>query len=285
MGNLGGKSRGDDKPEDFYRLFNPRSLQMQLFNFYEPQGQEVPIVANLPHSGMFVPSAIAAQFTPDHLQALPNTDWHLDRLYAALPTFGITVLQATHSRYVVDLNRQIKESVFGNFWTAVIPEKTAFGQPIYQTIPSELEIAARVRDFYEPYHDRLAAIVQEKLDRFGKVYLLDLHSFLGLITDQVCLGNRNGQTSSEFLIAIVEQNLLQAGYQTVRNKVFTGGYITGHYGQLPGVEALQIEVRYPVYLDETQLEKPQPPDWDVPQFESAKKKFDGIFGSIAQALK
>ena len=57
------------------------------------------------------------------------------------------------------------------------------------------------------------------------------------------------------MIAIVEQSFLQAGYQTVRNKVFTGGYITGHYGQLPEVEALQIEVRYPVYLDETQLEK------------------------------
>lgn len=258
---------------------------MQLFNFYEPQGQGVPIVANLPHSGMFVPSAIAAQFTPEHLQSLPNTDWHLDKLYASLPALGITVLQATHSRYVVDLNRQIKEPAFGDFWTAVIPEKTAFGQPIYQTTPSESEIAERVRDFYVPYHDRLAAILQEKLDRFGKVYLLDLHSFLGLITDQVCLGNRNGQTSSESLITIVEQSFLQAGYQTVRNKVFTGGYITGHYGQLPSVEALQIEVRYPVYLDETQLEKPQPPDWRVPQFESAKKKFDEIFSLIAHALK
>ena len=257
---------------------------MDLFNFYEPQGQEVPIVANLPHSGMFVPGAIAAQFTPEHLQALPNTDWHLDQLYASLPTFGITVLQATHSRYVVDLNRQIKEPVFGNFWAAVIPEKTAFGQPIYQTIPSQLEIAERVRDFYLPYHDQLAAVVQEKLDRFGKVYLLDLHSFLGLITDQVCLGNCNGQTSSESLIAIVEQSFLQAGYQTVRNKVFTGGYITKHYGQLPGVEALQIEVRYPVYLDETQLEKLYPPDWRVPQFESAKRKFDEIFGSIARGV-
>ncbi len=258
---------------------------MQLFNFYEPQGQEVPIVANLPHSGLFVPGAIAAQFTPEHLQALPNTDWHLDQLYASLPTLGITVLQATHSRYVVDLNRQIKEPAFGNFWTAVIPEKTAFGHPIYQTTPNESEIAARVRDFYVPYHDRLAAILQEKRDRFGKVYLLDLHSFLGLITDQVCLGNRNGQTCSESLIAIVEQSFLQAGYQTVRNKVFTGGYITEHYGQLANVEALQIEVRYPVYLDETQLDKPQPPDWRAPQFESAKKKFDEIFGSVAHALK
>ena len=257
---------------------------MDLFNFHEPQGTEAPIVANLPHSGMFVPGAIAAQFTPDHLRSLPNTDWHLDRLYASLPKLGITVLQATHTRYVVDLNRQAKDPIFGDFWTAAIPEKTAFGQPIYQSIPSQSDIEGRVRDFYLPYHDRLAAILQEKLDRFGRVYLLDLHSFMGLITDQICLGNRNGETSSEFLISTVEKSFLEADYQVVRNKVFTGGYITRHYGQLPGVEALQIEVRYPVYLDNAQLEKSQPPDWRVPEFDAAKKKFDAIFGSLKTIL-
>jgi N-formylglutamate amidohydrolase len=257
---------------------------MELFNVHVPEGSAVPLVANLPHSGLFVPDDIAAQFTSEHLQSLPNSDWHLDRLYQSLPDLGITVLQATHSRYVVDLNRQVKEPIFGNFWTSVIPEETAFGKPIYQSQPTNDRLQERVEEFYIPYHDKLKIILQEKIDKFGKVYLLDLHSFLGLITDDIDLGNVNGETCSELLILSVEQSFLSKGYQVVRNKRFTGGYITRHYGQMPGVEALQIEVRYPLYLKENQLDKLQPPDWDVPEFYAAKKNFDDCFALIVRDL-
>lgn len=257
---------------------------MELFTIHVPKGQAVPLVANIPHSGMFVPDNIAAQFTSEHLQSLPNTDWHLDKLYESLPALGITVLQATHSRYVVDLNRQLKEPLFGNFWTSVIPEKTAMGKPIYKTHPSPEQIQERVQNLYVPYHNKLREIIQEKIEEFGKVYLLDLHSFSGLITEDICLGNRQGHTCSEDLIALVEQSFLSKGYEVVRNKQFNGGYITGYYGQLPEVEALQIEVRYPVYLNENQLDRIQPPTWNVPEFYAAKKNIDEIFTSIVRHL-
>lgn len=257
---------------------------MELFTIHVPKTPAVPLVANLPHSGMFVPDDIAAQFTSEHLQSLPNTDWHLDKLYESLPTLGITVLQATHSRYVVDLNRELKEPLLGSFWTSVVAEQTAFGKPIYQTQPSREHIQERVHKFYTPYHDKLRAILQEKIDEFGKVYLLDLHSFFGLITEDIDLGNGTGKTCSELLISSVEQMLLSKGYQVVKNKKFTGGYITRHYGQMPGVEALQIEVRYPVYLNENQLDKLEPPDWAVREFYVAKRNFDDIFALIVRDL-
>lgn len=257
---------------------------MELFTIHVPKATPVPLVANLPHSGMFVPDDIAAQFTSEHLQSLPNTDWHLDKLYQALPALGITVLQATHSRYVVDLNRQVKEPLFGSFWTSVVPEQTAFGKPIYQTQPSSEHIQERVQKFYIPYHEQLKIILQEKIDEFGKVYLLDLHSFFGLITDEIDLGNGKGKTCSELFISSVEQRFLSKGYQVVKNKKFTGGYITRHYSQMPGVETLQIEVRYPVYLKENQLDKLQPPDWAVPEFDAAKKNFDESFALIVRDL-
>lgn len=257
---------------------------MELFTIHVPKTPAVPLVANLPHSGMFVPDDIAAQFTSEHLQSLPNTDWHLDKLYESLPTLGITVLQATHSRYVVDLNRELKEPLLGSFWTSVVAEQTAFGKPIYQTQPSREHIQERVHKFYTPYHDKLRAILQEKIDEFGKVYLLDLHSFLGLITEDLDLGNGTGKTCSELLISSVEQRFLSKGYQVVKNKKFTGGYITRHYGQMPGVEALQIEVRYPVYLNENQIDKLEPPDWEVREFYVAKRNFDDIFALIVRDL-
>lgn len=139
---------------------------MELYQLHRPQGQAVPIVANLPHSGLFVPEEIAAQMLPEHLRSLPNSDWHLDRLYAFLPSLGITVLQATHSRYVVDLNRAAKEPLFGSFWSSVVPETTAFGQPIYHTRPSPDSIQRRLckaKNCIPPRLSMIRAIQTNKL--------------------------------------------------------------------------------------------------------------------------
>jgi N-formylglutamate amidohydrolase len=61
---------------------------MELFNIYRPLVKVLPIVANIPHSGLFVPSDIATQFTSEHLHSLPNSDWHLQRLYDFLASAG-----------------------------------------------------------------------------------------------------------------------------------------------------------------------------------------------------
>lgn len=66
----------------------------------------------------------------------------------------------------------------------------------------------------------------------------------------------------------------------MRNKVFTGGHITRHYGANPHVESLQIEVRYPVYLEAASLDLPTTPDWRGSQFDIAKQRFRQVFNEI-----
>ncbi|HEY9660046.1 MAG TPA: N-formylglutamate amidohydrolase [Allocoleopsis sp.] len=254
------------------------------FLLHSPTAPAIPIVASLPHSGLLVPPDIVGQFVPAYQQYLPNQDWHLDRLYDFLPSLGITVLQAIYSRYVVDLNRSLRSPFFGNFWHAVIAEKTAFNASLYQIPPSSSEIQQRIEQYYQPYHHQLQSLLNQYIDRFGKVYLLDLHSFFGLIEDEICLGNGNGKTCGDRLIAVVEAAFGAQGYQVVRNKVFSGGYIIRHYGQLPQVEALQVEVRYPVYLDATQLDGSFVPDWQVPEFDRAKHQFEAVFRQIVNTL-
>jgi N-formylglutamate deformylase len=257
---------------------------MQVFTLHLPRASEVPIVANLPHSGEALPAESQARFLPEFLQQLPNTDWYLDRLYQFLPDLGITVLQANYSRYCVDLNRRVQEPLLGNFWQSVVPAQTAYNQSIYQTLPSPSEVAARVETYYLPYYQQLTALLEAKIAQFGIVYLLDLHSFYGLISDQICLGNANGQTCSEALITLVESQFQQQGYQVVRNKVFAGGHITRYYGNWPQVEALQIETRYTVYLNHAQLDQPIRPNWHVPEFEQAQTQFEKIFSGIVSQL-
>lgn len=256
-------------------------MPADLFNILAAQGQVLPMVANLPHSGLRLPPNVASQFTPEQLRSLPNSDWHLQELYSFLPSLGITVMQANYSRYVVDLNRALKPPLFGSFWSAVVPEETAFKQPIYVQKPDPEEVRHRIDEFYTPYHQQLAALLSEAIAQFGQVILLDLHSFMGLITDDVCLGNAKGQTCSPEFMAQATTSFAQQGYGVVENKVFTGGFITRHYGNQPQVQALQIEIRYPLYLPDDQLATDQIPQWQGPKFEQARTKLKEVFSQLS----
>ena len=63
-----------------------------------------PLVIDVPHAGTHVPPGIAARLTPA-ARAVPDTDWHVEKLFAFARGAGATLVVATHSRYVVDLNR------------------------------------------------------------------------------------------------------------------------------------------------------------------------------------
>ncbi|MEO1620615.1 MAG: N-formylglutamate amidohydrolase [Cyanobacteria bacterium J06632_3] len=255
-----------------------------LYTLLPAQGEPLPIIANLPHSGLKVPPHIAQHFTQTQLATLPNSDWHLQPLYSFLPSLGISVLQANYSRYVVDLNRAIKPPLFGSFWSAVIAEQTAFKKAIYTQRPTKAEVQSRIENFYTPYHQILTGLLNDAIARYGYVYLLDLHSFMGLITDDVCLGNGNGATCQEKTLTTAADCLAQQEYQVVKNKVFTGGYITRHYGQNPKIEALQIELRYPVYLPDDQLEISTIPTWQGPKFDQAQTKLQTAISQFVQQI-
>src|SRR5690606_26959016 len=113
---------------------------------------------SIPHRGTFVPDAIAARMTPA-ARALPDTDWHLERLYDFLDEIGASVLEATHSRYVVDLNRPPDdESLYpGRVTTGLVPVETFAGEPIWRDgeRPDASEIDARREQYWKPYHERL----------------------------------------------------------------------------------------------------------------------------------
>ncbi len=217
-------------------------------------------MVSIPHTGVAVPPTIAEQFANDEIAALPMTDWHLHHLYDFLPALGFTSIHANYSRFVVDMNRPPKtQSLYpGRFETGLVATATFRGDAIWKSNPEAAEIEQRRADYHRPYHEKLSALLAEKVRRFGSVFLIDAHSVVstanklhGELEAEIYLGNRDGQSCAPAMLEFFADAFTQAGLAVSRNDPYKGGYITAHYGQMESVQALQIEMCQRVYMDET----------------------------------
>ncbi len=243
-------------------------------------------MVSIPHTGVAVPPAIADQFAGDEIASLPMTDWHLHHLYDFLPALGITTIHANYSRFVVDLNRPPKpKSLYpGRFETGLVANETFDGEPIWKSNPSADQIEQRKVEYHQPYHDKLAQILAEKVSRFGRAFLIDAHSIASMpnklhdeLVHEIYLGDRDGQSCRLAMMTFFAGEFSQAGLAVSRNDPYKGGYITDHYGQLPAVQALQIEMCQRVYMDEVDP-KSGP---DHPRFSIVKQQLRKIFSSFS----
>lgn len=220
------------------------------------------LVVSMPHVGTFVPRSVGRQLG-DCAARRPDTDWHLPRLYDFLDELGATVIVATHSRYVVDVNRPPDGTNLypGRDTPRLCPIDTFHQEPLYRAgEPDAAEIARRVGRVWRPYHRRLAAELARVREEHGIAMLWDAHSivsvaprlFDGRLPD-FNLGTAGGASCDPGLAESLAVALSrQSGYTSVLNGRFQGGYITRHYGDpARGVHAIQMEMAEATYMDET----------------------------------
>jgi N-formylglutamate amidohydrolase len=204
-------------------------------------------------------------FVDQQRRWLRNTDWYLPEVYKFLPDLGMLMIEATHSRYVIDVNRDPCGPLFGHFSVALIAESNQ-GDSVYRQNPDAKSLSSRIAEYHAPYHAALSKNISEMTGRFGKVLLLDLHSYMGPGSADICIGNGNGTTCSDEVSAILHQAFTEVGFDTSINSPFAGGYIARTYGRPPRVHAVQIELRYPTYLDCTTIDQPGRPPLDHRRF-------------------
>lgn len=230
---------------------------------YELRQGSLPVIISFPHSGVFVPQDIAARLTSAG-RSLPDTDWFVPELYrSCLQHLDVSTLIATHSRYVVDLNRPADGAPLypGRIESAVCPTETFEGAMLYNP-GQELdaaEVPGRIEHFWRPYHAALAAECDRILTRHGRCLVWDAHSirsrsprlFDGSLPD-LNLGSFSGRSAHPGSIARITALLSAQGqFSCVVDGRFKGGYITRHFGQpAHGVEALQLEIAQCAYMSE-----------------------------------
>ena len=218
----------------------------------------LPLLVSVPHDGRSVPGDIAAQMT-EAGKSLPDTDWHVARLYEFAKQLGASMIVADYSRYVVDLNRPADDSAMyeGQLATGVCPTQTFAGQNIYAG-NVVIDTDDRIRRYWHPYHSKIGATLGEMRAAHGYALLWDAHSIASRVPSLfdgelpvLNIGTWDGRSCEKSIADAVVHAAADSAYDAVLNARFKGGYITRRYGQ-PGdnVHALQLELAQRAYMDE-----------------------------------
>jgi N-formylglutamate deformylase len=243
-------------------------------------GPALSLLLDAPHSGTEVP----ADFVP----AVPKQAWQaisdpfVDALIEGTGVQGASVLKVLFPRSYIDLNRGLHdlsaEVIVGDwlFWppgtrgqqrgAGLIRRFVDWQTPMYrQPLPSASALR-RVTDFYQPYHDLLAAALERLRQTFGAAYHVNCHSMksvggrmnkdAGMKRADFVLSDRDGGSSDPQFTAWIAAALRQRGYHVAVNDPFKGAEILRRHGAPDNnIHSVQIEINRRLYIDEASGEK------------------------------
>jgi len=239
-------------------------------------GWRAGVVFASPHSGSTYPKDLLSRAKISPHQMRRNEDIYIDHLFQSAVAAGAPYLRAVFPRVVVDVNRA--EDELPLHWVdiindgdltqptpraaaglGVVPTFLSETLPIYERLPTEADVKARLETLYRPYHAALRNLVEDGLSRFGQVLLVDCHSMpgfaaMGARRPDIILGDRFGTSCHPDTIALFRELFQSAGYSVGINYPYAGGFVTSHYGKpSDGVEAIQIEVNRDLYVNPVTL--------------------------------
>jgi N-formylglutamate deformylase len=235
---------------------NIDSLLPDPVAIHEPQGETAPVVATLPHAGRLIPEPLAAKIK------LPIerlwSDWYTWELYSFLPSLGVRTLVARYSPFVANVNRDPDGELLGGWWRAVVPVITPWNEDVYTEAPSLGEARERLKHLHVPFHQALDSSLDSLVRVYGRVLLLDLHSFGMPLDEDVVIGDSHGKTARSEVVELIEVELRRQGLSVSRNNRFSGGWITRKFATNPQVDAILVEVNQRLYLDYQEFQPPSP---------------------------
>jgi len=253
------------------------------YDLIRPTALTTPLVYASPHSGRLYPVQMMQAAVLDADAIRRSEDVLVDSLVAAAPGLGVPLLSARYARAYIDVNRQpyeLDQGMFADKLPAYADARTARvaaglgsiarvvaeGQEIYRDKLTFADARARIDGVHRPYHQALQRLIEDARAAFGLAILIDWHSMPSAAAGgdprngapDMVLGDRFGAACAPGVTALVERELIAAGYRVARNAPYAGGHTTEFYGRpAKGVHALQIELNRALYLDERTLE-PRP---------------------------
>lgn len=249
---------------------------------WNKDNNKIPIIVSIPHSGTYLPVAMKEKLIDNTI--LANMDWYLPKLYLFLQNLGITTLVNNVSRYVIDTNREITDCKSDSYVQNYIYTKTTFNHEMYKKVLDNNEINYRIKEYYTPYHHFITNLISDKLAKFNKVYLIDLHSFGKDIEEDIVLGNKNYKTASYEFTDLIKDSLEKNEFKISLNKPYSGGYIVKKYAS-ENIETMQIELSYKKYIENRIFGNEAFPKIDNNLFNKTQEKLKSLFEELIEKTK
>lgn len=235
-----------------------------MYSIIEPTAPRVPILISSPHSGTDFPEEVVKQLKPDVIANPDDTDWFLPKLYDFAPAMGITMIHAQYNRWVIDLNRDPESKPLytdGRVITGLVPTTDFNGNHLYQnSTPDDTEIQRRIETYYNPYHNKVAELLNQIKETFGYAILFDAHSIRSIVPGirkapfpDLILGDNDETSASPAIIKATYTVLENSEYEASHNFPFKGGYITRKFGKPEdNIHALQLEMAKTNYMNDSE---------------------------------
>ncbi len=273
----------------------------RAYRILAPARQTAPVVFASPHSGRDYPPEFVAVSRLNKLTLRRSEDAFLDEIFMSAPGLGAPLLCAEFPRAYVDANRESFELDPVMFADALpdyvntssprisaglgtIAKIVTDGEDIYHSKLSFEEARQRIEAFHRPYHEALRQLVDATIARFGGCLLVDCHSMPSgaapyisgrSLPVNVVLGDCFATACAPAITNAAQQALQSAGLTVTRNKPYSGGFTTRHYGHPEdGVHVLQIEINRGLYMDEKRV-------WRGPGMAGLTKRMDVLVGALA----
>jgi len=242
------------------------------------------LILSIPHAGTEIPESYQPAL---HAlwRARKDADWWLPQLYAFAEDLGATIIRTHISRTIIDVNRDPSGASLypGQTTTGLCPTETFDGEPLYIQGAGPEDIAARVKNYFDPYHAAISAEITRLKALHKSIVLYDCHSirseiprlFPGLLPN-FNIGTNDGKSCGADITAKAAAICAASPAHThIVNGRFKGGWITRHYGKPEeGVHAFQMELACRSYMAEPQ--SPDETNWPAP--------YDAAFAAPVQKI-
>lgn len=252
---------------------NPVAIDGVLRVFEPDPPAARPVILASPHSGRDYREDMQAETLLTLAQLRRSEDAYVDEIVENSTEYGASLLLCDCPRVFVDVNRGPGELDSGMFadrlpehahertrraasGLGVIPRIGADGRSLYRRKFRFAEAEERLERYYAPYHRALSDLIARRREQFGFAVLLDMHSMPNHSARgaDIVLGDRFGRSCAAPVVDVAERLFQDAGFVTVRNTPYAGGFTTEHYGAPDnGVHVLQIEINRSLYMDESRV--------------------------------
>lgn len=225
-----------------------------------------PLILHVPHASFDIPEADRADFLLDDAdlaaEGLRLVDAHTDALFGADRWPG-AVLAAKVSRLVVDVERFADDArePCARVGMGATYVRTGDGRPLRHLTPGRREVL--LENYYKPHHAEADRLARERLAAAGRCLVLDAHSYpVAPLPTEVAAGRPEIGLGTDVVHTSPELRDLLAGffrgrgYDVAVDAPFTGAFVPNAcFGSEPRCQAIMVEVRRDLYMDETTGER------------------------------